>query len=297
MGPDGTALVYHSAMLRQARPADMKHITSRQNPLVARCRAVAQGDDRTLLLLDGVHLVDEALAAGWTMREVAVSQTAMDTEEVATLAARLQDAGVDVMSATSAVMAALSPVQSSSPIVALAARPHASDADLFRTSVPLVVAANDVQDPGNVGAIARVAEAGGSTGLAITGRSADPFGWKALRGSMGSSLRLPIVTHADTAAIVDEARRRGCRVIASVPRGGREPDRTPLSGPVLLLVGGEGPGLPAAIIARADDCVTVPMAPPVESLNTAVCAALLVYEARRQRLAQAAHGLAVSRQS
>ena len=80
---------------------------------------------------------------------------------------------------------------------------------------PLVIIANDVQDPGNVGAIVRVAEAGGATGVVAAGACADPFGWKALRGSMGSALRLPVAIrdHADQA--VAQARRHGCRIVAT----------------------------------------------------------------------------------
>ena len=149
----------------------------------------------------------------------------------------------------------------------------------------------DVQDPGNVGAIARVAEAGGATGLIAAGASADPFGWKALRGSMGSSLRLPVVSASAAEAIAD-ARRHDCRIVAAVPRDGRTLYDAQLGGPVAILIGGEGAGLPPALCDSADERVTIPMAPPVESLNTAVAAALVVYEARRQR---AHDGHAVSR--
>ena len=80
----------------------------------------------------------------------------------------------------------------------------------------------DVQDPGNLGAIVRVAEAGGATGVLAAGASADPFGWKALRGSMGSALRFPIVDRVDDVGLAAaEARKRGCQIVATVPRGGR----------------------------------------------------------------------------
>jgi TrmH family RNA methyltransferase len=275
----------------------MKHITSRQNPLVARYRAVAQGDDRTQLLLDGVHLVSDGLAAGLPIVHAVVTRDALEAPDVGALAASLGAAHVEVVSVAGPVMTAISPVRSASTIVALAGRRTLTEQDLFAPATPVIVCAVDVQDPGNLGAIARVAEAGGATGMAAAGHSADPFGWKALRGSMGSALRLPILARADTQRIVDAARRRGCRVIASVPRGGLPPERCRLDGPVLLLVGGEGAGLPPAVATAAEERVTIPMAAPVESLNTAVCAALLVYEARRQRLARASHGLAVSRQS
>jgi RNA methyltransferase, TrmH family len=275
----------------------MKHITSRHNSLVTRCREVMHGDDRTRILLDGVHLVAEAIAAGMTLQEAVVVQSAIDAPDIRTLVTQLVSTGVDVVSASPAVMSALSPVRSSSPIVALATRRSVSEHELFRARAPMIVGAVDVQQPGNVGAITRVAEAGGATGVAVTGHSADPFGWKALRGSMGSAFRLPLITQTDTARLVETARQRGCRIIASVPRGGRSPGETSLDGAVLLLVGGEGAGLPSGIVDAADERITIPMAAPVESLNTAVCAALLVYEARRQRLARSSHGLALSRRS
>ena len=78
----------------------------------------------------------------------------------------------------------------------------------------------DVQDPGNLGAIVRVAEAAGASGLIAAGQCADPFSWKALRGSMGSALRLPIAIGDTADAATAEARRHGCRVVATLPRDG-----------------------------------------------------------------------------
>jgi TrmH family RNA methyltransferase len=115
------------------------------------------------------------------------------------------------------------------------------------------------------------------------GQSADPFGWKALRGSMGSGLRLPIVRETSPESAVATARRHSLRIAATVPRGGTTLYGADLTGAVAVLIGGEGPGLPRAIIDAADIRLTISMQPPVESLNAAVTAALIVYEARRQR--------------
>jgi RNA methyltransferase, TrmH family len=193
---------------------------------------------------------------------------------------------VDVVTVAASVMDALSPVRSSSTVVALAGRPAAPEHALCAgPPAPVVVIAIDVQDPGNVGSIARVAEAGGASGLVAAGACADPFGWKALRGSMGSALRLPILVQPDSARALADARRAGCRVIATVPRDGRSLFEVDFRSPVAILVGGEGPGLPPPIIENADERITIPMEAPVESLNAAVAAALIVYEIRRQRTA------------
>ena len=129
----------------------------------------------------------------------------------------------------------------------------------------------------------RVAEAGGASGVVCAGACADPFGWKALRGSMGSALRLPILVYRDSREAIDEARRHGCRIVATAPRGGRPLFDADLGGSIAVLIGGEGPGLRASQLDEADERMTIPMQSPVESLNTAVSAALIVYEARRQR--------------
>jgi TrmH family RNA methyltransferase len=257
-------------------------ITSRQNPIVARFRAVARGDNADLLLLDGVHLVAEALGSGLRLREAAAVTAGTDGDEIDELTERLRRERVPVTAVSSMVMTALSPVRSTSPIVAIAERPSANPARVYGQT-PLVVIAIDVQDPGNVGAIVRVAEAGGASGVVCAGASADPFGWKALRGSMGSTLRLPTLLHRDSSEAIDEARRHGCRVVAAAPRGGRPLVGADLRGPVAVLIGSEGPGLTSSQLDAADERVFIPMEPPVQSLNAAVSAALIVYEARRQR--------------
>jgi TrmH family RNA methyltransferase len=180
-------------------------------------------------------------------------------------------------------MDAISPVRSSSAIAALGRRPIVAGDAVYSGNETLVVVAVDVQDPGNTGAIVRVSEAGGATGVIASGATADPFGWKALRGSMGSALRLPIVLMTSPADAIAEVRRNGCRAIATVPRGGRSLYEIDWTGPLAALIGGEGQGLAAAIVDAADERVTIPMSPPVESLNAAVTAGLIVYEARRQR--------------
>jgi RNA methyltransferase, TrmH family len=259
------------------------HISSRQNAAVGRYRAAARGGGAPLLLLDGTHLVDEALAAGVRLKEALVAAHALERHDISTLAGRLQRAGVDVSSASAPVMDAVSPVRSASAIVALAERPPDDVDRIYAVGTQLVVIAADVQDPGNIGAIVRVAEAGGASGVVAAGQSADPFGWKALRGSMGSVLRLPVVSEPAIDRAIAEARRRRCRIVATVPRGGRSLYDANLHGPVALLIGGEGAGLPPPAVTGADERVTIPMEAPVESLNASVTAALLVYEVRRQR--------------
>jgi TrmH family RNA methyltransferase len=139
-----------------------------------------------------------------------------------------------------------------------------------------------VQDPGNIGGIIRTSEAAGATAVIVSPSSADPSSWKALRGSMGSALRVPIA-RASTEDAVQACRRAGIKTAAIVPRSGSPLFEADFRKPIALLVGGEGPGLPAELLQTADYQVSIPMHNPVESLNVGVAAALVLYEAFRQR--------------
>jgi len=265
----------------------MRSITSQQNPLVARFRTLAESADITgaRVLLDGVHLVRDAQESGHAFEIAAVSSSRMatDTEE-GRVAQALERAGVEVVRAPDPVFAAMSPVRTPSGLVAIAMRRPASASEVCSAPDALVLVAIDVQDPGNVGALVRTAEAGGMSGMFVTGASANPFSWKAIRGSMGSTLRLPVVSGMPTASVVTCLRSGGIRSIAAVPHGGEDPDAIDWRGKVALIVGGEGAGLSVEIASQCDGLVSIPMAARVESLNVATAGAILIYAARRARL-------------
>lgn len=265
----------------QCYAAAVQRITSRQNAVVARYREAARGSG-SLVLLDGTHLVQDAVGAGLVLQHAIVAADALDNPGMRVLVDRLQAGGVSIAEGSASVMDAVSPVRSSSPVVALGERPqHASG--LYVGAAPLVVVLCDVQDPGNVGAIVRVAEAAGAAGVVLAGHCADPFGWKALRASMGSALRVTFSAASSAEAAVADATRHRATVAATVPRGGTALFAADLTGSLAVLIGGEGPGLPAAIAGDADLRITIPMEGAVESLNAAVTAAVVLYEAVRQR--------------
>ena len=265
----------------------MKTITSRQNPIVGAFRELADDPDPAgrRLLLDGPHLVRDALEAGLEFELAAVAHSRLEGDgEVRAAADAVRRAGAEVVDVDDAVFAALSPVRTPAGIVAVARRQATDLRQICRHRDALIVAVIDVQDPGNLGSLVRAAEAGGASGLLVGGASAHPFGWKALRGSMGSALRLPIAAGLAPADILEALREAAVRIVATVPHGGRAPDDVDWRTSCAILLGGEGAGLPPAVLDRADDRVTIPMAPQVESLNVAVAGALLVYAARRQRV-------------
>jgi TrmH family RNA methyltransferase len=263
----------------------MKTISSRQNAIVRTFRELAESPDPTgaRLLLDGVHLVHEAHAAKIPFEAVAIAASRLDKADEGEMARALDANGTAVFAASHGVFAALSPAKTPSGIVAIARRSPSKAASIWSRQNAFVIAAIDIQDPGNLGSLLRAGEAGGATGAIVGGVSANPFSWKAVRGSMGSILRLPVAAGIDPATIPATARKAGVRTVAAVPRGGRHPDDVNWTGSVALLLGGEGAGIGDALVAQCDERVTLPMAAPVESLNVAVAGAILVYAARRQR--------------
>lgn len=262
----------------------MEHISSRQNPLVRRLRDLARDrGDTGEVLLDGPHLVQDALDSGVEIEAVVLAADAA-LGRLATIAAACAARGVRVVTAPDSILLMMSPVKQPVGVVAIARLRGASVEAAIAAGTPqLLLLLDGVQDPGNVGAIIRAAEACGATAVITGPRTADPFGWKALRGSMGSAFRLPVASTLHLDEAIGAARAAGLRIFATVPRSG-----TPLTGadliePSAILLGGEGPGLPDELVATVDETLTIPMQPPVESLNVAIAAALVLYEAARQR--------------
>jgi RNA methyltransferase, TrmH family len=257
-------------------------ITSRQHGIVKAFRAVARGDENRALV-DGWHLLHEAGFAGVAIDTIAVTGTPRRAEDAALIEKFARQPGVFVTSVSPAVMSALSPVRTPSGVAAIVRRPHVAFAQLLAPAPALVVVASNVQDPGNAGAIIRAAEAGGATGVVVAGESADAWSWKALRASMGSTFRLPVYQQRDALLAFDELRGEDITVIGAVPHQGQSMHDVDLRSPVALVFGGEGSGLSPALLAALDLRVSIPMQRPVDSLNVAVAAGVLVYEARRQR--------------
>ncbi len=252
-------------------------ITSRRHPLVLKCRqlATSRRDDGDVLL-DGEHLVSEALDAG-----VRISTLLVGDPETA-LAKRAARAGADVYRAASDVLDAASPVRSSTSIVAIGRWAPVPIGDAVTGRPGVIIALVDVQDPGNVGSVIRSADAFGAAAVIAAGATADPGGWKALRGAMGSTFHLP-VARGPVGAVFADAGRTGSRVVATTVGDGQPLGTVALGEATIVLLGNEGAGLPDAVVDQAQDRMHIPMRRGVNSLNVAVAAALILYEASRAR--------------
>jgi TrmH family RNA methyltransferase len=257
----------------------MSIITSRHHPIIKEFREAARGSE--LMLLDGWHLLTEAVHAGIVIETLAICGPATAEEQI--VLDRASREGARVVEVSGSVLNALSPVNSPTGVVATARKPETPASAMLSPAPALVLAGLGIQDPGNAGAVIRSAAAAGATGVLVDDATADPWGWKALRASMGGVFHLPVTRSRNPLSTVNEWRSAGVAIVAAVPRDGVSMYDLDLRQPTVVLLGGEGPGLPSDAISNADARVTIPMSHAVESLNVAVAAAVILYEAKRQR--------------
>ncbi len=276
-------------------------LTSRDNRWLKQFRMALRGGIATesgFVGVEGVRLVEEALRSGCRIEAVLFSETGERfRERLAPFIARPEIA-FPVLRTTDRLFEGLADTEHPQGVAALV-EPHVTTFDdLLRASAdvcsPLVVVLAGVQDPGNVGTILRTAAAFGATGAAISasGQSgtANPYSPKALRASAGAALHLAILSGTPLPILMTQLKVAGFRTLASSvhePESGEQPLLAPWEvdwcKPSALLVGNEGAGLPIEVERSADARIRIPMASGVESLNAAAAAAVLFYEAARQR--------------
>lgn len=274
-------------------PVERPHyprISRRQDPIVTRFREAAKHHGHSdEVVLDGVHLLMDALRAGIAIDIVVATADLLDdpSAEVQDLWQLVRGAGVPIHEATSGVIEAASPVRTPSGVVAIARWILSPLARLWIPEPALVLGLVDVQDPGNAGAVIRSADGLGATGVVMIGATADPASPKTMRGAMGSSFRVP-VARASIGETMRAARAAGLKVVAtSAPAAeSTELHAVDLTGPLLVLLGNEGAGLPAQALRTADVQLSIAMRPGIDSFNVAVTSALILYEARLQRSAR-----------
>ena len=247
-------------------------LISDKNPLLKEVRRLASGGapgagsiDARLVLAEGPHLLDEALRSGIEIHAVILAESAGEVLNTGghmgtTRVVRVLDGLFNKLAST----------ESPQGVLALVRMPEWTAEDLLK-GTPLVVVLDGVQDPGNAGAILRTAEAFGATGAVFLKGTVSRSNPKCLRASAGSAFRLPIVSEIPP----------GLEIYAADPRAKLSVADARLAAPCAIVIGGEGSGVRPELAARATG-VKIPTV-NVESLNAAVAAGILLYEARRQR--------------
>ena len=285
---------------RPPRPANEPSdaITSRENRWLKEFRVALRGGVPTAngaVGVEGVRLVEEALTSGCKIEGVLFSEAGERYRDRLAPFVKQSDTAFPVLRTTDRLFEGIADTEHPQGVAALVVPRAVEIADVLATPAgacaPLIVVLAGVQDPGNVGTIVRTAAAFGATGIitAATGQSgtASPFAPKALRASAGAALHLPILTGMALGILLTQLKLNGIRTVASCVHedgvGLMAPWEVEWCEPVALLVGNEGAGLPEDVVHAADGKIHIPMATKVESLNAGAAAAVVLYEAYRQR--------------
>jgi RNA methyltransferase, TrmH family len=263
-------------------------VSSRANSRVKQLRAAFQGHARLsggLIAIEGDHLLEEALRSGMVLKTVFVSEG----REVPRVVPR----GADLVRLTEDVFLSVVETRSPQGVAALLVPPVRALEDVIGgPGAALVLIAAGLQDPGNLGTLVRSVEAFGANGVLTTPGTVSAWNQKALRASVGSVFRVPVV--GVDGSEVGALKRLGVRLIAAVgadDSGVVAAQEMDFTLPCALMIGNEGAGLASEWMELADARVTIPCPGAVESLNAAVAGSLLLYEASRQRAAREKVGL------
>ena len=261
------------------------HITSRDNSLLRRTRAVRDGKIADSIFIEGLRLAEEAAGSGLAIEAVIYSEELLQKQRAGKLIRDLAKDSVKSASVSEKLLQSISYTKTPQGIVLLATRPALAQ-NLFaerQPETPLLVILHRINNPVNVGAIVRTAEAAGATGVITTAGTADPFSPKSLRGAMGSAFRLPIWTGLDYRQAIDWCHQMRVQTVGADVHSQENYNEIEWRGATAIIMGAESDGLTAAEIAMADQTVKIPMKGSTESLNVAVAAGILLYEAARHR--------------
>lgn len=260
-------------------PSGALVLTSARNPLLKDIRrAVARGalTDGGFAVAEGFHLFDETLRSGLDIGCVLV--TASRRAELEQRLRSTPDLRLVVID--DALLSEISSTENSQGVITLV-KPRQRTLDSLFCGVPLLVVLDGVQDPGNAGAIVRAAEAFGASGAIFLQGTVSPYNPKALRASAGSLFRIPMIQGIDGASIREELDRRALQMFVATAQGENAVCDIDLTGPFALIMGSEGCGVSEHFRSGASSLWIPTMA--VESLNVAMAAGIILYEARRQR--------------
>jgi TrmH family RNA methyltransferase len=235
------------------------------------------GGARGLAGIEGPHLLEEALRAGLRVKAVFVAQGAEGLLDALPVPPE-----TEILRLPAKLLASALATETPQPVAALVEPPHWSWAHILNQDQKKIVVLAGLQDPGNLGTILRSAEAFGASGVVCLPGTVSAWNPKAVRASAGSIFRVPLLAASEKECL-EQLREAGVRIFATAVRGTEPADRAELSGPVAIIIGNEGNGVDEALAAKADARITIPCPGPVESLNAAVAASVLLYEAARQR--------------
>lgn len=260
-------------------------ISSAANPLIKRVRLLSDRRHRRregAFVVQGVQPVWQAVEAGADIEVLIVAPDLLSRPATAAMVARQQDRGMRVVRISSTLFGRIADRDGPSGLAAIVRARAAGLGDLQVPQRSVFVALHEIGNPGNLGTIIRTAGATGAAGVVLIGQTTDPFDPAAVKASMGALFSVPVAQAPDAEEFFGWAAGHGITVAAASGRAEASFWACPLQAPLAILLGSEGAGLPAGLLSRAGLQVRIPMVGTAESLNLAVAAGILMYEAWRQ---------------
>lgn len=259
-------------------------ISSHRNALVKRIRKLQQKKYREregAFFVEGIRIVLTALEQNAPVETLVFAPELLTSDVALAMVEEQKGLGRDVVAVTASVFESLSGRDNAVGLGAVIRASVLDPSDLRIRNQDIIVALDEISDPGNLGTIIRTVDAAGGAGIILLGSSTDPFHPTAIRASMGAVFNVPLATMDGARSLLPWARQRGLQIVATSARAAHSFWQAPYQTPALLLFGSEGEGLSAEIQAEADLAVSIPMYGVSSSLNLAVAAGLLLYELRR----------------
>ena len=261
---------------------DIEKITSRDNRRLANARKIRDGKEPTRIFVEGRRLAEEALRSKLEFDECFVVEGFRGDDLIEAFSVRTDR----IAELPERIFQTIADTNQPQGIVVIAKRPETSSVEIESRlpsgGLPIVVFLKEVNNPSNLGAILRTAEAADVAGVILSEKSADVFSPKALRAAMGASFRLPIWENVRFTEVLEWANRRNLITTASDISDGETHIKTDWTLPRLLIFGSEAHGLDETNLASVSEKIRIPMANEVESLNLAVSAGIILFEAKRQ---------------
>lgn len=268
----------------------MLEITSRENPRLKHARKVRGGREKDAIFVEGLRLAEEGVKSGLHILECFLTEEIKENERAKDLLAQINRKTKNLFQVPEQIFNSLSDTKTSQGIILICGKPETGKDiaekafSLNFEKFPLIVLLHQINNPSNLGAILRTAEAVGVSSVILTENSADVFSPKALRGAMGASFRLIFWTNADFREAMDWARDKNLISICADVNSKKSLWEIDWKKPRLLIFGSEAHGLSAEERNLVDEGLIIPMETEVESLNLAVSCGIVLYEAKRNWL-------------
>ncbi len=261
-------------------------ITSLQNQTVKLAAALKQKKQRDvtgLFIAEGVRLLEEVHLADWQVEACLYTEAALQHKRTEKIIHELQDKGCRMLIVSEAVYLKVTDTEQPQGIMAIVKKKNQLLTRILQADCPLIVILDALQDPGNVGTVIRTADAVGASGVILTKGCADVYSSKAVRATMGSLFHLPIFDGISYEEVVSSLRIAGVNLFATSLASSNLYYEADFKKPAAVIFGNEGSGVHETLLNQADSAIFIPILGKAESLNVAASAAVILYEAIRQR--------------